>query len=56
VRISDAERRALEQRLDEDGIVYEVRDHDIAVGVFFRDPDGRRLEAITYRGGGDPRS
>ena len=23
--------------------------------VFFRDPDGRQLEAITYRGGDDPR-
>ena len=33
----------------------EERDHDIAVGVFFEDPDGRHLEAITYRSGDDPR-
>jgi extradiol dioxygenase family protein len=27
----------------------------IAVGLFFRDPDGRQVEAITYRSGDDPR-
>jgi hypothetical protein len=27
----------------------------MAKGVFFRDPDGRQLEAITYVGGDDPR-
>ncbi len=31
------------------------KDHEIAVGLFFADPDGRKLEAITYRGGEDPR-
>jgi len=35
--------------------VWRERDHEIAVGLFFEDPDGRRLEAITYRGGEDPR-
>jgi hypothetical protein len=31
------------------------RDHGIALGLFFEDPDGRTLEAITYRGGGEGR-
>jgi hypothetical protein len=30
-------------------------DHGIATGLFFRDPDGRQLEAITYKSGDDPR-
>ena len=55
VRMSDEERLALQRRLEADGIACEVRDHDIAVGLFFRDPDGRQLEAITYRGGEDQR-
>jgi hypothetical protein len=33
----------------------EERDHGIAVGLFFRDPDGRTIEAITYYPGDDPR-
>ena len=53
--MSDEERLALQRRLEADGIACEVRDHDIAVGLFFRDPDGRQLEAITYRGGEDQR-
>jgi catechol 2,3-dioxygenase-like lactoylglutathione lyase family enzyme len=56
VRVSDEERRAIERRLDEAGIEHEERDHEIAVGLFFEDPDGRRLEAITYRSGEDPRN
>ena len=55
VRVSEAERSEIERRLDEEGIESEERDHEIAVGLFFRDPDGRRIEAITYRGGDDPR-
>jgi catechol 2,3-dioxygenase-like lactoylglutathione lyase family enzyme len=55
VRMSAEEQAALKRRLDEAGIEWEERDHEIAVGVFFQDPDGRRLEAITYRGGEDPR-
>jgi len=55
VRVSDEEREALKRRLDEDGVEWEERDHEIAKGVFFRDPDGRQLEAITYSGGDDPR-
>jgi catechol 2,3-dioxygenase-like lactoylglutathione lyase family enzyme len=54
-RVSEAERKALRQALDEAEIEHEEKDHDIAVGLFFRDPDGRLLEAITYRGGEDPR-
>ena len=55
VRMSDAEREALKRRLDEARVEWEELDHGIARGVFFRDPDGRQLEAITYRGGDDPR-
>jgi catechol 2,3-dioxygenase-like lactoylglutathione lyase family enzyme len=49
VRISAEEQNELKRRLDEAEIEWEERDHEIAVGVFFRDPDGRQLEAITYR-------
>src|SRR5438067_8671672 len=55
VRVSAEEREQLKRRLDEAGIGWEERDHGIAKGVFFRDPDGRQLEAITYAGGDDPR-
>jgi catechol 2,3-dioxygenase-like lactoylglutathione lyase family enzyme len=55
VRMGDDEREALKRRLDEAGVEWEERDHGIARGVFFRDPDGRQLEAITYAGGDDPR-
>jgi catechol 2,3-dioxygenase-like lactoylglutathione lyase family enzyme len=48
VRISAEEQNELKRVLDEAGIEWEERDHEIAVGVFFRDPDGRQLEAITY--------
>jgi len=49
-RVSEVERAELKRALDEAGIENEERDHEIAVGLFFHDPDGRRLEAITYRG------
>jgi catechol 2,3-dioxygenase-like lactoylglutathione lyase family enzyme len=88
VRVSEEERAELKRRLETEGIKWEERDHEIAVGavygadtedvqasparpsettgrtdeeivfavgVFFDDPDGRRLEAITYRRGDDPR-
>jgi catechol 2,3-dioxygenase-like lactoylglutathione lyase family enzyme len=55
VRVSAEEQAELKRRLDEAGIPWEERDHEIAVGVFFQDPDGRLIEAITYRGGEDPR-
>ena len=42
VRDSEEEREELKRRLDE-------------AGLFFRDPDGRQLEAITYASGDDPR-
>ena len=42
--------------IDAAGIENEERDHEIAVGLFFEDPDGRLLEAITYRSGEDPRN
>jgi catechol 2,3-dioxygenase-like lactoylglutathione lyase family enzyme len=50
VRVSAEEQEELKRRLDEAGITWEERDHEIAVGVFFQDPDGRQLEAITYTG------
>jgi catechol 2,3-dioxygenase-like lactoylglutathione lyase family enzyme len=55
VRVDDAERERIKQRLDRAGVEWRERDHGIAVGLFFRDPDGRLLEAITYRSGDDPR-
>lgn len=54
-RLSEEERATLKRSLDEAEIENEERDHDIAVGLFFEDPDGRRLEAITYRGSDDAR-
>ena len=53
--VDGEEREEIKRRLDEAGVEWRERDHGIAVGVFFRDPDGRLVEAITYRGGGDPR-
>jgi catechol 2,3-dioxygenase-like lactoylglutathione lyase family enzyme len=55
VRVSEEEREQLKSRLDEAGIEWHESDHGIAKGVFFRDPDGRLLEAITYTTGDDPR-
>jgi catechol 2,3-dioxygenase-like lactoylglutathione lyase family enzyme len=55
VRVTDEEREELKHRLDQAGVEWEERDHEIAKGVFFRDPDGRLLEAITYQSGDDPR-
>jgi len=55
VRVSNDERADLKRRLDQAGIEWDERDHEIAVGLFFRDPDGRQIEAITYRSGNDPR-
>jgi len=55
VRVSENERAAIKRRLDEAGIESRERDHGIAIGLFFDDPDGRTIEAITYGGGDDPR-
>jgi catechol 2,3-dioxygenase-like lactoylglutathione lyase family enzyme len=55
VRVSEEERAAIKKRLEGEGIRFDEHDHDIAIGLFFRDPDGRQLEAITYKGGDDPR-
>ena len=56
LRVSEEERAAIKERLDSESIEWRERDHEIAIGLFFRDPDGRKIEAITYRGGEDPRS
>ena len=55
VRVTDEERAAIKARLDSEGISSPERDHDIATGLFFEDPDGRQLEAITYKQADDPR-
>jgi catechol 2,3-dioxygenase-like lactoylglutathione lyase family enzyme len=55
VRVSEEERKQLKRRLDGLGVEWEEHDHGIAKGVFFHDPDGRQLEAITYVAGDDPR-
>jgi len=49
-RVSEDERAELRRSLSEAGIENHERDHEIAIGLFFEDPDGRQLEAITYRG------
>ena len=55
VRVTEDEREQIKRRLDDEGLAWRERDHGIALGLFFEDPDGRTLEAITYRGGDDPR-
>jgi catechol 2,3-dioxygenase-like lactoylglutathione lyase family enzyme len=55
VRVTEEERAELRRKLDAAGIEWRERDHEIAVGLFFDDPDGRTIEAITYRSGDDPR-
>ena len=55
VRVTEEERTVIRRRLEAEGIETRERDHGIAIGLFFEDPDGRLIEAITYRGGEDPR-
>jgi catechol 2,3-dioxygenase-like lactoylglutathione lyase family enzyme len=55
VRVSEEERTEIAARLDRAGVEHWQRDHGIAIGLFFRDPDGRLIEAITYPSGDDPR-
>jgi catechol 2,3-dioxygenase-like lactoylglutathione lyase family enzyme len=55
IRLTAQELERLKRDLDAAGIDWTERDHEIAIGVFFRDPDGRQLEAISYRAGEDPR-
>jgi catechol 2,3-dioxygenase-like lactoylglutathione lyase family enzyme len=54
VRVSEQERAEIRRRLEEQGVEARERDHGIAVGLFFEDPDGRLIEAITYYSGDDP--
>ncbi len=54
VRVSEQERGEIRRRLDEAAIEWHERDHGIAVGLFFTDPDGRQLEVITYHARDDP--
>jgi len=55
VRVTEEERAEIRRRLESEGIETRERDHGVGVGLFFEDPDGRLIEAITYRGGDDPR-
>jgi catechol 2,3-dioxygenase-like lactoylglutathione lyase family enzyme len=55
IRVTDEESDRIKERLEQAGIEWQERDHGIATGLFFRDPDGRLLEAITYASGSDPR-
>jgi catechol 2,3-dioxygenase-like lactoylglutathione lyase family enzyme len=55
VRVTEEERAEIRRRLEEAGIETRERDHGIAIGLFFEDPDGRLIEAITYSGGDDSR-
>ena len=55
VRVSEEERTEIRRRLYEEGVKVNERDHGVGVGLFFEDPDGNVIEAITYRGGHDPR-
>jgi catechol 2,3-dioxygenase-like lactoylglutathione lyase family enzyme len=56
VRVTEDERARIKERLDVEGITSVERDHGIGVGLFFDDPEGGTIEAITYGGGGeDPR-
>jgi catechol 2,3-dioxygenase-like lactoylglutathione lyase family enzyme len=55
VRVTEDERALIKARLEAEGIDTSERDHGVGVGLFFVDPDGRTIEAITYRAGDDPR-
>lgn len=55
VRVSEEERAEIRRRLEAEGVETRERDHGVGVGLFFEDPDGRLIEAITYYGGDDPR-
>jgi catechol 2,3-dioxygenase-like lactoylglutathione lyase family enzyme len=55
VRVSEDEREQIKRQLEAEGIESRERDHGIGIGLFFEDPDGRTIEAITYYGGDDPR-
>jgi catechol 2,3-dioxygenase-like lactoylglutathione lyase family enzyme len=48
IRVSEEERAAIKERLEAEGIASWEHDHGIAIGLFFEDPDGRLIEAITY--------
>src|SRR5256885_13871875 len=54
VRVSEDERAEIKRRLESEGGLCTERDHDIATGLFFKDPDGHQLQAITHPGGGGP--
>ncbi|HET7854858.1 MAG TPA: VOC family protein [Gaiellaceae bacterium] len=55
VRVTEDERGEIRRRLAAEGVESEEHDHGVGVGLFFPDPDGRTIEAITYRGPDDLR-
>jgi catechol 2,3-dioxygenase-like lactoylglutathione lyase family enzyme len=47
LQASDRTQRELKKR----GIKFEFQDHEIALSIYFRDPDGHQLEITTYEVG-----
>ena len=43
---------AAQNELNRRGIKFEVEDHEISHSIYFRDPDGNKLEITTYDLGG----
>lgn len=39
---------AAQEELKQRGIRFEFQDHEVAHSIYFRDPDGHRLEITTY--------
>ena len=40
---------AAQKELNERGIAFEFQDHQVSHSIYFRDPDGHKLEITTYQ-------